>query len=314
MTALVPDVDAAVAPTAPHSTTAPAVEDLVVEHLDLARGLASRYRNRGESWDDLVQVAFLGLVKAARGYQPGAGASFAAYATPTITGEIRRHFRDHGWDVRPPRRLQELRSRMRSVERDLEQENAAGADEDALAERLGTSVQEVREARCAAAAYSAVSLDARLGADDDTTVGDTLVASGDPTSVVDDLASLGPVLAELPDRDRRILAMRFFADATQSQIAAELGISQMQVSRLLSAVLHRLRDALAGEPAGRGNRPAASRRAGSPVRVVRGPRSAGHVPTREPGSAAERLRNGGEAVPACSRIPASSSVRTSAAA
>ncbi len=301
MTALVPDVGAVVA--APADTTGPAVEDLVVEHLDLARGLASRYRNRGESWDDLVQVAFLGLVKAARGYHPGEGASFAAYATPTITGEIRRHFRDHGWDVRPPRRLQELRSRLRSVERDMEQENAEVPDEDALAERLGASVREVREARCAAAAYSAVSLDARLGADDDTTIGDTLVASGDPVSVVDDLASLAPALAELPDRDRRILALRFFADATQSQIAAELGISQMQVSRLLSAVLRRLREALTGEPVG------------SPVRAVPAPAvPVSHVPTREPGFAAERLRSVGEGVPACSRIPASSSSSTSAAA
>ncbi len=306
MTALVPDVDAAAA--ASSETTTWAVEDLVVEHLDLARGLASRYRNRGESWDDLVQVAFLGLVKAARGYHPGAGASFAAYATPTITGEIRRHFRDHGWDVRPPRRLQELRSRLRSVEREMEQENAAGADEEALAHRLGTSVHEVREARCAAAAYSAVSLDARLGADDDTTVGDTLVASGDAVSVIDDLASLGPALAELPDRDRRILALRFFADATQSQIAAELGISQMQVSRLLSAVLRRLREALTAEPpAGRAGGP---RVRAVPVRPAR----VRHVPTREPGSTVERLRRAGEAVPACSRIPASSSASTSAAA
>ena len=308
MTALVPDVD--VVPAATSRPHGPAAEELVVEHLDLARGLASRYRNRGESWDDLVQVAFLGLVKAARGYHPGAGASFAAYATPTITGEIRRHFRDHGWDVRPPRRLQELRSRLRSAERDMEQENAACADEEALARRLGTTVAEVREARCAAAAYSSVSLDARLGADDDTTVGDTLVAAGDAVSVVDDLASLAPALAGLPDRDRRILALRFFGDATQSQIAAELGISQMQVSRLLTAVLHRLREALTGEPAGGAERTAGTvgGTVGGTVAAVR------HVPTREPGSRVERLRRAGEAVPACPRIPASSSVRTSAAA
>ena len=267
-------------------TTGP--DALVLDHLDLARTLAGRYRNRGESFDDLLQVAFLGLVKAARGYRPEEGNSFAAYATPTITGEIRRHFRDHGWNVRPPRRLQELRARIRLLERELEQELLEqSCGEELLARRLGTTVAEVREARCAAAAYSAVSLDAPVG-EDDATLADTLAVEGvDPAAVIDDIASLAPAIARFDERDRRMLALRFGGERTQSQIAAELGISQMQVSRRLGSLLARLREALTGEPAQ------------VPVRAV---------------TPSERLRSTGETVPACPRIPSSSSTSTSRAA
>ncbi|WP_369069802.1 SigB/SigF/SigG family RNA polymerase sigma factor [Kineococcus terrestris] len=223
-------------------------EDLVVEHLPLARSLAGRYRDRGEPVDDLVQVACLGLVKAARGFRPGAGPSFSAYAVPTITGELRRHFRDHGWDVRPPRRLQELRARLLSAERELEQELDAAPGEEELAERVGASVADVRAARAASAAYSCVSIDVPLGdSDGDPTLGDQLVDESDDIAAVVDSASLAPLLARLRPRDQRILALRFYRDATQSQIAAELGITQMQVSRLLSAALASLRDSLTAD-------------------------------------------------------------------
>ncbi|NAZ77738.1 sigma-70 family RNA polymerase sigma factor [Kineococcus sp. T13] len=258
-------------------------DDLVLDHLDLAQSLAARYRNRGESFDDLVQVAYLGLVKAAHRYRPDAGSSFAAYAAPTITGEIRRHFRDHGWDVRPPRRLQELRARLRTVQADLEQRG--GCTDEALAAELGATVAEVREARQASNAYSAVSLDARYGGDgDDTTLADTLVAEGDGAAAVDDLVALADATSDLGGRERRILALRFYADATQSQIAADLGISQMQVSRLLSALLRRLRERLTDQ-----------------------------VPVRAVGSS-ERGRMAGESVPTWSRIPSNSSASTSWAA
>jgi RNA polymerase sigma-B factor len=249
------------------------VEDLVLSHLPLARSLASHYRNRGEPYDDLVQVAHLGLVKAAQRFDPDAGHRFAAYATPTITGELRRHFRDHGWSVRPPRRLQELRLRMAGE---------GAAPDEVLAERLDATVVEVREARQASNAYSALSFDACYGAED-TPLSEVLADERDDVAVVDDLLSLRRITEDLAERDRWILHLRFYEEATQSEIAARLGVSQMQVSRLLNSLLGRLRARLDDQ---------------TPVRAL----------------TADRGRNGPVGPPACSRIPSSSSVRTSRAA
>lgn len=275
--------------TAP--TPGPDVEGLVTEHLDLARALAARYRGRGQPDEDLTQVAFLGLCKAARGFRVGAGPCFEAYATPTITGELRRHFRDHGWDVRPPRRLQELRSRVRLAERDLDVTSTDPAErEQALAERVGTTLTELREVRVAAEAYSTVPLDRPLGGGN--SLADTVVDGDDRIAFLDDLLSLAPAFARLTSRERRALTLRYWSDATQTTIAEDLGISQMQVSRVLSSALHRLREAMQGlAPVG----PAPVQ---GPVRSFSAPRE----------------RSTGEAVPACERIPSRSSVRTSAAA
>jgi len=237
-------------PPSTSSSSAPAdtptdPDELVLAHLSLARSLALRYRDRGESVDDLVQVACLGLVKAAHGFRPEEGNSFTAYAVPTITGEIRRHFRDHGWDIRPPRRLQELRALLVVAEQELQQELDAAPSDDALAERLGTTVAELREVRRASAAYSAMSIDTPVGADGDATVGDSLADEGDAIGGVIDGAAVRPLLAALAPRDQRLLALRFYGDATQQQIADELGVTQMQVSRLLSSCLGRLRTQLA---------------------------------------------------------------------
>jgi RNA polymerase sigma-B factor len=233
------------------------VERLVREHMPLARGIASRYRDRGESHDDLVQVAYLGLVKAARNYRPGEGFSFAAYAVPTMTGELRRHFRDRGWDVRPPRRLQELRGRLREVEDRLSQELARCPTTQELAERLEVDPHEVDEARLAAEGYNSISLDAPppgteatdwAGAD---SAADVHLAHADlEPSAVDDLldaAAVRPLINQLSERDQLILALRFYGGATQQQIADRIGVTQMQVSRLLSQLLTRLRAAADSE-------------------------------------------------------------------
>jgi RNA polymerase sigma-B factor len=207
-------------------------DELVHTHLGLARALAARYRNRGVAWDDLQQIANLGLVKAAHGFRVDAGTAFGAYATPVITGEIRRYFRDHGWSVRPPRRLQELRARLLAEDDRLPEQE--------LADRIGASVAELRRTRLASQAYSALSLDAPRP-DEATTSFADLAVGEDVCAAVDVHLSLRQSLASLSAGDRHLLHLRFDEELSQQRIAAELGVSQMQVSRLLSAVLERLR-------------------------------------------------------------------------
>ena len=235
------------------------VDRLVREHMPLARGIAGRYRERGESHDDLVQVAYLGLVKAAQNYRPGAGFNFAAYAVPTMTGELRRHFRDRGWDVRPPRRLQELRGRLRDAEDELSQELGRRPKSAELAERLEVDEHEIGEARMASEGYNAISLDAPppgtdasdwAGADSAADV-HLAHAAGEATEIDDllDATAVRPLINQLSEREQLILALRFYGGATQQQIADRIGVTQMQVSRLLTQVLHRLRTAALDEAA-----------------------------------------------------------------
>ncbi len=240
-------------------TDEPDVERLVREHMPLARSIASRYRERGESHDDLVQVAYLGLVKAARNYRPGEGFNFAAYAVPTMTGELRRHFRDRGWDVRPPRRLQELRGRLREAEDALSQQLARRPTTAELAESLGVDPHEVDEARMASEGYNAISLDAPPRGTDpsDWAAADSAAdvhlahAQGEDDELdgLLDAAAVRPLINQLSEREQLILALRFYGGATQQQIADRIGVTQMQVSRLLSQVLQRLRtSALSEQP------------------------------------------------------------------
>ncbi len=217
-------------------------QEAVLLTMDIADAIAHRYHNRGIDADDLSQVARLALVKAARGYQPGAGNGFSAYAVPTVTGEIKRYFRDRGWAVRPPRRLQELRADMGAEEERLRQLLGREPDDVELAEALDVEVAAVREARACCAAYTAVSLDtpattwtSRLGA----------AAGFDPYGSLDLHDALVRALAELTDRERTIVRLRFIEERTQAEIGKELGVSQMQVSRLLSGILGRLRASLA---------------------------------------------------------------------
>ena len=221
------------------------LDEVVVLNLPVARALAARFRDRGEQLDDLVQVASLALVKAAQGYQPGKGRGFLPYAVPTITGELRRHFRDRQWGVRPPRRLQELRLSLGAAAAELTQSIGHSPTVRQLAEHLRVDQEEVIEALAAAQDYHLASLDAPMdGEADGTPLGATLGEDDGAYDRLVDHVSVAPLLASLPERDRRILSLRFFQGWTQSQIAAEIGVTQMQVSRLLSRTLARLREQL----------------------------------------------------------------------
>ncbi|MGQ0467282.1 MAG: RNA polymerase sigma factor SigF [Sporichthyaceae bacterium] len=236
---------------APGDPARTALRDRLVElHLPLVEHLARRFRNRGEPLDDLVQVATIGLIKSIDRFDVERGVEFSTYATPTIVGEIKRHFRDRGWAVRVPRRLQELRVTLTSARAELSQKLGRAPTVAELAENLGLSEEEVLEGLESANAYSTLSLDATdSSADDDgPAVVDQLGAEDEALAGVEYRESLKPLLEQLSPREKRILLLRFFGNMTQSQIASEIGISQMHVSRLLARTLAKLRaDLLADE-------------------------------------------------------------------
>ena len=220
----------------------PALRDeLVAAHLGLAEYLARRFANRGESLDDLVQVASLGLLKALDRFDPERGVEFSTYATHTIVGELKRHFRDKGWSIRAPRRMQELYLRLGKVVASMGQELGRSPTIAEMAMEVKVSEEEVLEALEAGQAYRSASLDAA------TEEGETLASRlGEEDPSLEDAerrATLSPLLAQLPARERLILQMRFFDGLTQSEIATRLQISQMHVSRLLARSLAQLRSA-----------------------------------------------------------------------
>jgi RNA polymerase sigma-B factor len=220
-------------------------DELVRMHLPLVEYLARRFRNRGEPLDDLTQVATIGLIKSVDRFDPERGVEFSTYATPTIVGEIKRHFRDKGWAIRVPRRLQELKLALTKATSDLSQSLGRSPTVGEIATHLGMSEEEVLEGLESANAYSAVSLDAPDSGDDESpAVADTLGVQDESLEGVEYRESLKPLLEKLPPREKRILLLRFFGNMTQSQIAAELGISQMHVSRLLARTLAQLRRGL----------------------------------------------------------------------
>ncbi|WP_457254759.1 sigma-70 family RNA polymerase sigma factor [Pedococcus sp. P5_B7] len=214
--------------------------EAVVLTLDLVDGVARRYHGRGMERDDLVQVGRMALVKAANGYRCGLGSSFAAYAVPTISGEIKRHFRDQGWLVRPPRRMQELRAAVSGEQERLRQVLLREPTDVELAQGLGVSTEQVREVHSCSMAYHAMPLDLFDGPGlpgGEHWFDDVVVARD----------ALGNALVGLSDRDRLIIRLRFVEEQTQSQIGEVLGVSQMQVSRLLTSILQRLRDSMSAE-------------------------------------------------------------------
>jgi len=218
---------------------------LVELHLPLVEYLARRFRNRGEWLDDLTQVATIGLIKSIDRFDLERGVEFSTYATPTIVGEIKRHFRDKGWAVRVPRRLQELKLSLTKAIGDLAQREGRAPTVSELAAHLQMSEEEVLEGLESANAYSTVSLDAPDSGDEDApAVADSLGMIDDALEGVEYRESLKPLLERLPPREKKILLLRFFGNMTQSQIAAELGISQMHVSRLLARTLAQLREGL----------------------------------------------------------------------
>ncbi|MDK1471946.1 SigB/SigF/SigG family RNA polymerase sigma factor [Streptomyces sp. 549] len=211
--------------------------------LPMAHRLALRFRNRGESLEDLQQVAALGLVKAVSRYDPDRGSAFESFAVPTVVGEIKRHFRDHLWDLHVPRRVQELRNRVRTSIRDLTLQ--PGTDSPTVAQvarHSGLTEEEVLDGLEALESYRTLSLDAQLtGAEDGYSLADTLGSAEPGFDQVVQREAVKPELQKLPERERRILYMRFFQGMTQSRIAEELGISQMHVSRLLSRTFEAIR-------------------------------------------------------------------------
>ena len=215
---------------------------LIERHLPLVGFMARKFADRGEPLDDLIQVGTIGLIKAIDRFEISKGFEFSTFATPTIVGEIKRHFRDKTWAVRVPRRLQELGASVTKATNELTHKLDRSPTPKEIAKHLGITVDEVAEALESNAAYSTVSLD--VTSDTSTSIGDTFGALDEALEGVEYRESLKPLLAELDDREKRILQMRFFENLSQSQIAAELGISQMHVSRILNKVLSHLREGL----------------------------------------------------------------------
>lgn len=222
----------------------PVARQSIVEEYDgLARRLAFRYRGRGEPQDDLEQVARLGLLKAIDRFDPDFGVQFATFATRTVVGELKRHLRDKTWSVRVPRSLQELWLEASRAAEDLTHKLSRSPTIDEIADSIGSTREDVLEALDAGSAYTAGSLDAPVGADDEgsATVGDLLGQLDDDVEKAGMWAGALDHVKELPDRERAILIMRFFDDMSQSEIADAMGISQMHVSRLLRRSIADLR-------------------------------------------------------------------------
>jgi RNA polymerase sigma-B factor len=244
------DLDAAALAYAERVALAPAEREQERERfthvcLPLARRLASRFRNRGEPLDDLEQVARLGLVKAVDRYDPARG-SFTAYAVSTITGELKRHFRDAAWAVHVPRPIRELLLEARQARTQMTAEYSRTPTVGEVAERIGADEADVAEAFVANGGYSPNSLDASPISGDSgaPTLGDLIGSTDASLDIIDDQVTVAGLLMRLPARERQMLAMRFYGNRTQVEIAAELGISQMHVSRLLSHALAWLREAM----------------------------------------------------------------------
>jgi RNA polymerase sigma-B factor len=212
-----------------------------------ATALARRFAYRGEPFDDLRQVAMIGLLKAVDGYDPHRGREFIAYATPTILGELRRHFRDQAWSMTVPRRFKEMRLQVNAAREQLSQRLGRSPSVAELSEHLRVKPAEVLEAIEAAQAYQSMSLFTPMGDDERASLAD-MIGAGDPDmDAVEDRNAVSVMISHLPEREQRILVMRFYGNMTQSQIADEIGVSQMHVSRLLKGALEQLREELVGQ-------------------------------------------------------------------
>jgi RNA polymerase sigma-B factor len=226
---------------------AAACDVLVRRYTPLVRACVRQYRDSPEPTEDLMQVGYLGLLKAIRNYDPAFGNGLRAYAMPCVTGELKRHFRDKRWQVKVTRPIQELLLEMRGAVEDLTHELGRLPDDGELAGRLGVTAEEVREARQAAGGFSVLSLNAPTEGDDELSeLGDLLGGEDAGFGQALDMAAVERHWDALPRREQRILIMRFYGNHTQAEVAAELGISQMHVSRLQDRALGRLRDLLLG--------------------------------------------------------------------
>jgi RNA polymerase sigma-B factor len=233
----------------PPSRRKEAEDRVIQETMPLARSLARRYAGRGLAAEDLEQVAFLGLIKAVHGFDPGHGSDFVSYAVPTIRGELQRHFRDVGWTVRPPRRIQELQSRLWAAQADLAQSLHRAPTPIELADALDAPVEDVTEALTAGGCFTPSSLDAPAPDSDTGSIGERLVFEEQGFAHSEARMMLASALRNLGARDRRIVAMRFFDGRTQQEIGEEVGVTQMQISRLLSRILNEMRSSLTAQAA-----------------------------------------------------------------
>jgi RNA polymerase sigma-B factor len=210
------------------------LDRVVVDHMRCAHSMAARFRGRGVDYDDLVQVAYLGLVKAAQGCDPERCADFMQYATPTIMGELKRHFRDHAWSVRPPRRLQEIQPLLTSTRNSLTQRLGRQPTSKEVADAMGVPTEQVTEAVVAGQGFSTASLDPFSD-------GFINAGSDDPKlASVENIELLSTLFVDLTDRERKVLLLRYYLGWTQSEIGADLGFSQMQISRTLRSAMNKL--------------------------------------------------------------------------
>lgn len=216
-------------------------------NLPVARSIAHQFHNRGEPSEDLDQVALLGLVKAVNGFDPEKGDEFLAYAVPTITGEVKRYFRDSAWVVRPPRRIQDLQAEITPAIDSLAQVHGRAPRAGEIAEHLGREEDEIVEALACGGCFTPSSIDDRGPSGDGYQVADRLGEDDRGFARAEAVATLADACRALKPRDRRILYLRFYKDWTQEQIAAELGVTQMQVSRLLARIFRNLRDSIGAD-------------------------------------------------------------------
>ncbi|KUL22452.1 SigB/SigF/SigG family RNA polymerase sigma factor [Actinoplanes awajinensis] len=226
-------------PVGPARTSAR--QEAIAAWLPMARRLARRYASRGEDLDDLTQVATVGLIKAVDGFAPDRGTDFAGYAIPTILGELKRHFRDRMWNIRVPRRLQELNMAINKARGRLVQTLGRTPTVADIAQHLGIGEEEVIEGLEGAHAYRPASLSTPISTDGDATLGDTLGTAEPGYRETELHLSLGAAMTCLDEREQQIVALRFFGHLTQSEIGAKIGVSQMHVSRLLTQALAKLR-------------------------------------------------------------------------
>ena len=227
------------------------IDEVVLLNLRLAESIAKRYSGRGIERDDLIQVANVGLVNAAQRFDPTMGKDFYSFAVPTITGEVKRYFRDHGWAVRPPRRVQELHAAISAATDDIAQTLGTAPTPADLADHLDVDIADILEATASHGCFTASSIDYRGGDGDETPLADALGDDDTGYDRAEAIVALAPLCRRLATRDKRILYLRYFHGWTQQEIAEELGVTQMQVSRLLARILDQLRDRLGdrlGEP------------------------------------------------------------------
>ena len=218
--------------------------EVVVLHMGLARAIAARYRGRGIADDDLTQAAAMALLKATRNFDPSHGVEFLSYAVVTMKGEVKRQFRDYGWMVRPPRPIQKLQADVTRAEGELIQVLGRSPKVAEVAEHLGVTEDEVLEALSADGCFTPTSLDTPVGADGSALLGDLIPDEDKALTEAEARVMLAPAVKALPERERQVLFLRFFKQQSQAAIAEEIGVTQMQVSRILSRVLTQLRGQL----------------------------------------------------------------------